>query len=51
MTSEPDPVDPDAEAKPEEPKPVYSDDEESSDDEEDEREMQGRTYTDKGLEV
>lgn len=43
-------MDPDEEGNPEEPKPVYSDDEESSD-EEDEREMQGRTYTEKGMEV
>lgn len=32
------------------PKTVYSDSEESSD-EEDERELQGRTYSDKGVEV
>lgn len=37
------------EASPVEPKPVYSDSESS--DEEDERELQGRTYSDKGVEV
>lgn len=36
--------------EPEEKKPVYSDDEDSSD-EEDDRELQGRTYSEKGVEV
>lgn len=36
-------------AEPQEPKPEYSDSESS--DEEDERELQGRTYSDKGVEV
>lgn len=39
-----------SDGEPEEKKPVYSDDEDSSD-EEDDRELQGRTYSEKGVEV